>query len=73
MKKLSVILTAAQNPEVVRDLESRLIAYAKEQKMSEWLKARPDYLGAQGQTLFDPDFDIDDGGLPREKPSLPNR
>ena len=40
---------AAQNPEVVRDLESRLIAYAKEQKMSEWLKAQPDYLGAQGQ------------------------
>jgi len=64
---------AAQNPEVVRDLESRLIAYAKQQKMSEWLKAQPDYLGAQGQTLFDPDFDIDDGGLPREKPSLPKR
>jgi len=64
---------AAQNPEVVRDLEIRLIAYAKEQKMSEWLKAQPDYLGAQGQTLFDPDFDIDDGGLPREKPSLPKR
>ena len=64
---------AAQNPEVVRDLESRLMAYAKEQKMSEWLKAQPDYLGAQGQTLFDPDFDIDDGGLPREKPSLPKR
>ena len=62
---------AEQNPEVVRDLESRLIAYAKQQKMSEWLKAQPDYLGAQGQTLFDPDFDIDDGGLPREKPTLP--
>ena len=30
---------AKQNPEVVKDLESRLIAYAKEQKMSEWLKA----------------------------------
>ena len=41
---------AEQNPEVVRDLESRLIAYAKEQKMSEWLKAQPDYLGAQGKT-----------------------
>ena len=45
---------AEQNPEVVRDLESRLIAYAKEQKMSEWLKAQPDYLGAQGKTVFDP-------------------
>ena len=64
---------AEQNPEVVRDLESRLIAYAKEQKMSEWLKAQPDYLGAQGKTVFDPDFDIDDGGLPREKPVLPKK
>jgi len=64
---------AEQNPEVVRDLESRLIVYAKEQKMSEWLKAQPDYLGAQGKTVFDPDFDIDDAGLPREKPSLPKR
>ena len=58
---------AEQNPEVVRDLESRLISYAKQQKMSEWLKAQPDYLGAQGQTVFDPDFDIDDGGLPHMK------
>ena len=44
-----------------------LITYAKEQKMSEWLKAQPDYLGAQGKTVFDPDFDIDDGGLPRRE------
>ena len=29
---------AEQNPEVVRDLESRLMAYAKQQKMSEWMK-----------------------------------
>ena len=36
------------------------MAYAKQQKMSEWMKAQPDYLGAQGKTLFDPDFDIDD-------------
>ena len=64
---------AKQNPEVVKDLESRLIAYAKEQKMSEWLKAQPNYLGAQGRTVFDPDFDIDDGGLPREKPVLPKK
>ena len=64
---------AAQNPEVVRDLESRLIAYAKEQKMSEWLKAQPDYLGAQGKTLFDPDFDIDDGGMPHLKTNLPKK
>jgi hypothetical protein len=47
--------------------------YAKEQKMSEWLKAQPDYLGAQGKTLFDPDFDIDDGGVPHLKPNLPKK
>ena len=64
---------AAQNPAVVQDLENRLIAYAKQQKMSEWLKAQPDYLGAQGQTLFDPDFDIDDAGLPNLKPVLPRK
>jgi arylsulfatase A-like enzyme len=63
---------AEQNPEVVRDLEARLQAYAKQQKMSEWLKAQPDYLGAQGEkTILDPDFDIDDGGLPQQKPVFP--
>jgi len=64
---------AAQNPDVVRDLEARLIAYAKQQKMSEWLKAQPDYLGAQGKTVFDPDFDIGDGGLPHQKTVLPKK
>ena len=40
--------------------------------MSEWLKAQPDYLGAQGEkTILDPDFDIDDGGLPQQKPVFP--
>ena len=62
---------ADQHPEIVRDLEARLLAYAKEMKPSEWIKAQPGFLGAQGKTLFDPDFDIDDGGLPHEKPSLP--
>ena len=64
---------AEQNPDVVRDLESRLIAYAKEQKPSEWMKAQPEYLGAQGQTVFDPDFDIDDGGVPSMKTMLPKK
>ncbi len=62
---------ADQNADVVRDLESRLLAYARQQKMSEWLKAQPDYLGAQGQTIFDPDFDIDDAGLPQARIALP--
>jgi arylsulfatase A-like enzyme len=64
---------ADQNADVVRDLEGRLLAYAKQQKMSEWLKAQPDYLGAQGQTVFDPDFDIDDGGMPHAKTVLPRK
>ncbi len=40
--------------------------------MSEWLKATPNYLGAQGvKTILDPVFDIDDGGLPQQTPVLP--
>ena len=62
---------ADQHPEVVRDLEARLVAYAKEQKPSQWIKAQPSFMGPQGKTAFDPDFEIDDGGLPHEKPALP--
>jgi arylsulfatase A-like enzyme len=62
---------AEQHPDIVRDLEARLLGYAREQKPSEWIKAQPAFLGAQGHTIFDPDFDIDDGGLPHEKPLLP--
>ena len=53
------------------DLEARLLAYAKQQKPSLWIKAQPAFLGAQGKTIFDPDFDIDDSGLPLEKLRLP--
>ena len=62
---------AKENPEIVRDLESRLMAYAREQKPSEWIKAQPAFVGAQGKAIFDPDFDIDDSGLPHEKAMLP--
>jgi arylsulfatase A-like enzyme len=62
---------AAQHPEIVQDLEARLLAYAKAQKPSLWLMAQPGFLGAQGKTILDPDFDIDDSGLPREKTELP--
>jgi hypothetical protein len=64
---------AEQNPEVVKDLEARLVAYAREQQPSLWFKAQPAFLGPQGETAFDPGFDIDDGGLPREKPALPGK
>jgi len=62
---------ADQHPEIVSDLEARLLTYAKEMKPSLWIKAQPAFLGAQGKTIFDPDFDIDDSGLPHEKPVLP--
>ena len=55
---------AADNPEIVKDLEARLMAYAREQKPSLWIKAQPAFVGNQGKTVLDPDFDIDDSGLP---------
>ena len=64
---------AEGHPDIVGDLDSRLMAYAKQQKPSEWIKAQPAFVGAQGHTVFDPDFDIDDGGLPRERASVPRR
>lgn len=64
---------ADQHPDIVRDLEARLLAYAKQQKPSEWIKAQPAFVGEQGKTVFDPDYDIDDGGLPHEKPALPKK
>ena len=64
---------ADQHPEIVSQLNARLVAYAREMKPSEWMKAQPAFLGAQSATLFDPDFDLDDGGLPHEKLHLPNQ
>jgi arylsulfatase A-like enzyme len=64
---------ADENPDIVKDLEARLMAYAKQQKPSEWIKAQPAFVGEQGKTVLDPDFDIDDGGVPHEKAQLPNR
>lgn len=64
---------ADQHPDIVQDLESRLLVYARQQKPSEWIKAQPAFVGAQGKTIFDPDFDIDDGGLPHEKVAQPKK
>jgi hypothetical protein len=41
------------------------------QKPSLWIKAQPAFVGVQGKTVIDPDFDIDDDGLPQEKVVLP--
>lgn len=63
---------AEKNADVVRDLEGRLLGYAKQQKLSEWLKAQVDFLGFQGETVLDQGYNVD-RGLPTEKPVLPNR
>jgi hypothetical protein len=47
------------------------LAYGKEKKPSEWMKAQPTFIGAQGKTILDPDFDSDDGGPTHERPALP--
>ena len=61
---------AGKHPDVVADLEARLLAYARQQKPSEWMKAQIDFLGFQGETLLDPGYNID-RGLPTEKPAIP--
>jgi arylsulfatase A-like enzyme len=63
---------ADKHPDVVKDLEARLLAYARQQKPSEWMKAQIDFLGFQGETLLDPGYNIDHG-LPTEKPLLPKK
>lgn len=62
---------AALHPDIVRDLEARLTAYAQQQKMSEWLKAQVDFLGFQGETVLDQGYNVDRGAA-GEKPALPH-
>lgn len=57
-------------PDVAKDMDARLVNYAKQQKMSEWLKTQVDYLGFQGKTALDVDYDDDSGGA-QEQPVLP--
>lgn len=63
---------ADTHPDVVQDLEARLLSYAKQQKPSAWMKAQIDFLGFQGETLLDPGYNIDHG-LPTEKPVMPEQ
>ena len=62
---------AGGHPDIVQELEARLLRYAAQQAPSEWFRAQPAFVGAQGRTVFDPDFDIDDGGVPHERPVMP--
>ena len=63
---------ANQFPEVVNDLQARLLTYAKEMKPSEWMKAQPAFLGAQGKTLFDPDSTSTIAGCRARRPCFRN-
>ncbi len=47
---------SAENPEMVKDLEARLLAYAKEQKPSLWIKAQPGLHRQSGQDGDRPGF-----------------
>jgi hypothetical protein len=38
---------AAQHPAIAADLEARLLAYAKQQKPSEWIKAQPAFVAVR--------------------------
>ena len=62
---------ASQNQAVVRRLEARLMDYARQQKPAEWIRAQPQLVGTQGKTVFDPDFVLDDSGLPYERAAIP--
>ena len=61
---------AAEHPEIVADLEGRLIAYSRQQKPSLWLSSQVDFLGFQGETVLAPEYDVD-GGLPADGLKLP--
>ncbi len=40
---------ADQHPEIVSELNARLVAYAREMKPSEWIKAQPAFLGRRAR------------------------
>ena len=42
---------ADQHPEIVNELNTRLVGYAREMKPSEWIKAQPAFLGARRNAL----------------------
>lgn len=62
---------ASQYPDKVKGLMAILIDYAKVQQMSLWVNMQIKYLGTQGKFFLDPNYDIDDSGLPHEKLILP--
>jgi arylsulfatase A-like enzyme len=62
---------APQHWDLVHELEARLGRYARDMEPSKWFKAQPALVDAQGRTLFEPGFVIDDAGVPGEKPTPP--
>jgi arylsulfatase A-like enzyme len=55
----------------MHELEARLGRYARDMEPTKWFKAQPALVDAQGRTVFEPGFVIDDAGVPGEKPTLP--
>ena len=45
---------ADQHPEIVSQLNARLVAYAREMKPSEWMKAQPAFFEAPQRDTFRP-------------------
>jgi arylsulfatase A-like enzyme len=62
---------APQHWDLVHELEARLGRYARDMEPSKWFKAQPALVDAQGRTVFEPGFVIEDSGVPGEKPALP--
>jgi len=58
---------AKEHPKVVKELESLLMNYAKQQAPSKWLQVQPQFLGSQGKTILDPSYTVDANGLPHKK------
>ena len=61
---------AGQNPGISRT-SSRGCCLCETAEAKRMDKAQPAFVGAQGKTVMDPGFDIEDGGLPRERLALP--
>jgi arylsulfatase A-like enzyme len=62
---------AETQPDILADLDARLMAYAAEQVPSLWLLSQRAFLGEQAHADFGPDWEVSEEGLPTEKAVLP--
>jgi hypothetical protein len=66
-----MLTVAAEHQRIVRDLRARLKKHAGVMKPAMWIKFRPEFLGVHSKSMLDTGFEVDDGGLPVEKPAMP--